>query len=71
MILMESYYYCLLSISFGYVFYLHMLCIKGIQENKCGGDTPDNKMEFNRENREAQKIMRQGPCPMKWASSSP
>ena len=40
MILMVSYSYYLLSISFGYVFCLHILFIKGIQENKCGGSTP-------------------------------
>ena len=70
MILMEAYYYYLLSISFGYVFCLHM-CIKVYRKTSVGETHRDNKMEFNRENREAQKIMRQGPCPMKRASSSP
>ena len=39
MILMESYYYYLLSISFGYVFCLHMLYIKVYKKTSVGGDT--------------------------------
>ena len=39
-ILMESYYYYLLSICFDYVFYLHMLCIKVYRKTSVGGDTP-------------------------------
>ena len=44
MILMESYYY-LFSISFGYVLFPHVVH-KGIQENKCGGDTPRQQDEI-------------------------
>ena len=71
MILMESYYYYLLFISFGYVFCLHMLCIKVYRKTSVGEAHHDDKTEFNRENYEVRKVMSQGPCPMKWASSSP
>ena len=45
MILMESYYY-LLSISFGYVFCLHMLCVKVYRKTRVG-ETHRNKMKFD------------------------
>ena len=45
MILMESYYYYPLSISFLYVLSPHVVH-KGIQENKCGGDTPRQQDEI-------------------------
>ena len=70
MILMESYYYHLLYISFGYVFCLHMLCIKVYRKTSVGETHRNNKTEFNRENYEVQKVMDQGPCAIKRASSS-
>ena len=48
---MESYYY-VLSIYFGYVFCLHMLCIKVYKKTSVGETQRDNKTEFDRENHE-------------------
>ena len=50
MILMESYYYYLLFISFGYVFCLHMLCIKVYRKTSVGETHRDNKTELDHEN---------------------
>ena len=61
MILMESYYYCLLSISFGYMFCLHMLCIKVYRKTSVGETHHGDRMEFNRENHEIQKAIEQKP----------
>ena len=60
MILMESYYYYLLSISFGYVFCLHMLCIKVYMKTSVG-KAHRNKTRFDRENHEIQKATEQKP----------
>jgi hypothetical protein len=65
MILMESYYYYLLSISFGYVFCLHMLCIKAYRKISVGEAHHDNKTEFNHKNYEVREVMDQGPCATK------
>ena len=62
MILMESYYYYLLSIYFGYVFCLHMLCIKVYRKTSVGETHHNNKMRFDRENHKIQKAMDQKPC---------
>ena len=71
-ILMESsYYYYLLSISFGYVFCLHMLCIKKYRKISVGETHRDNKIEFDRKNHKIQKVTREGSRPMKRALSSP
>ena len=70
MILIESYYY-MLSISFGYVFCLHMLCIKVYRKTSVGETHHDDRTEFDHENHEIQEIMIQGPRPTKQASSSP
>ena len=51
----------MLSISFGYVFCLHMLCIKVYRKTSVGETHHDNKMEFDRENHEIQKAMDQEP----------
>ena len=56
MILMESYYY-VLSIYFGYVFCLHMLCIKVYRKTSVGETHRNNKTEFDHENHEIQKAM--------------
>jgi hypothetical protein len=56
-LIMESYYY-LLSISFGYVFCLHMLCIKIYRKTSVGETHHDDRLEFNHEN---QKAMGQEP----------
>ena len=59
-ILMESSsYYYLLSISFGYVFCLHMLCTEVYRKTSVGETHRDNKTEFDLENREPQKIISQ------------
>ena len=71
MILMESYYYYLLSISFGYVFCLHMLCIKVYKKTSVGETHCDNKTEFNHENYEIYKAMSQGPHPTKRPQAAP
>ena len=71
MILMESYYYYLLSISFRYVFCLHMLCTKVYRKTSVGETHRDNKTEFDRKNHEIRKVMSEGPHPTKRASSSP
>ena len=60
LILMESYYY-LLSTSFGYVFCLHMLCIKVYRKTSVGETHRDNKMEFDHENHDIQKAINQKP----------
>ena len=64
MILMEYYYYYyyLLSISFGYVFCLHMLCIKVYKKTSVGEAHSNNKTRVDRENHEIQKAMDQEPC---------
>jgi len=62
MILMESYYYYyLLSISFGYVFCLQMLCIKVYRKTSVGEAHHDYITKFDRENHEIQKAMDQKP----------
>ena len=71
MILMESYYYYLLSIYFGYVFCLHILCIKVYRKISVGETRRDNKTKIDRENHEIRKVMSEGPRPTKRASSSP
>ena len=68
---MESYYYYMLSISFGYVFCLHMLCIKVYRKTSVGETHRDNKMEFDRENYEIQKVMDQKPCSPKLDRNGP
>ena len=59
-ILIESSYYYLLSISFGYVFCLHMLCIKVYRKTSVG-EAHRNKTRFDRENHEIQKATKQKP----------
>jgi len=59
-ILMESYYY-LLSISLGYVFCLHMLCIKVYMKTSVGETHRDSKTRFDCENHKIQKAMDQEP----------
>jgi len=66
MILMESYYYYLLSISFGYVFCLHMLCIKVYMKTNVGETHRDNKMRFDLENHKIQKAMDQKHARQSW-----
>ena len=56
-----SYYYYLLSISFGYVFCLHMLCIKVYRKTSVGEAHHDNTMEFDNKNHEIQKAIDQKP----------
>ena len=68
--ILESYYYYMLSISFGYVFRFHMLCIKVYRKTSVGETHRDNKTEFNRENYEVWEVMGQGPCATKRASNS-
>ena len=58
--MMESYYY-LLSISFGYVVCLYMLCIKVYRKTSVGETHHNNKMRFDRENHKIQKAMDQKP----------
>ena len=71
MILMESYYYYLLSISFGYVFCLHMLCIKVYRKTSVGETYHDNTMKFDRKNHEIQKAAEQKSCSPKLDRNGP
>ena len=59
MILMASYYYYMVSISIGYVFCVHMLCITVYKKTSVGETQRDNKTEFDHENHEIQKAMDQ------------
>ena len=61
MILVESHYYYLLSISFWICVCLHMLCIK-VYRKICVGEAHRGiKTEFDRENHKIQKATKQKP----------
>ena len=69
------YIYGVVFLSALYLFWisgcLHMLCRKLYRKTSVGETHHDNKTRSDRENHEIRKVISEGPCPTKRASSSP